>query len=389
MRLFIVDGAKALTKAIRRTFGGHTPIQHCQTAGAADVHQPVDTETRSCARRHNNAGSVAMPNVAPKLLLTVVLLCGAFLTSASAEEWAVPDVDALPMDSFGRTVRTGRDLIVHTAATIGSDAADPAMRFSGNGLECQSCHLNAGTTKFGLPLAGVWGLFPLFIGRENEVRTLEERINGCMERSMNGRALPLGGPQMKAMLTYIRFISAGVPTGHSADGRGAPPLPLPNAPSDPKHGAQVFAATCAVCHQADGQGKRWGPEDAAQRHRYQFPPLWGPDSFNDGAGMARPITAANFVHANMPFGTDYAHPVLSAQDAFDVAVFIDSQPRPHRVGNEQDFPDRALKPVDATYPPFLGPFPPLQHLTGPWQPIQQWMKINAPSLRSELPTPHG
>jgi len=312
--------------------------------------------------------------IAPKLLPIIALICGGLLSGASAAEWAVPNVDALPMDAFGQTVRTGRDLIVHTAATIRPDAPDPAMRFSGNGLECQNCHLDAGTRQFALPLAGVWGVFPLFIGRENEVRSLEERINGCLERSMNGRAMPVGSPQMKAMLTYIRFVSAGVPTGRSADGRGAPPLPLPTAASNPQHGAQVFAATCAVCHQADGQGQRWGPGDAAQRHRYQFPPLWGPDSFNDGAGMARPITAANFIRANMPFGTDYAHPVMSAQDAFDVAVFIASQPRPHRPGNEQDFPDRALKPVDATYPPFLGPFPPSQHLTGPWQPIQQWMK---------------
>ncbi len=214
-----------------------------------------------------------MPHVAPKLLLKIALTCGALLASASAEESAVADVDSLPMDAFGQTVRTGRDLIVHTAATIGPDAADPAMRFSGNGLECQSCHLDAGTRKFGLPLAGVWGVFPLFIGRENEVRTLEERINGCPERSMNGRALPVGSPQMKAILTYIQFISAGVPTGHSAEGRATPPLPLPAAASDPTHGAAVFAAICAVCHQADGQGKRWGPEDAAQRHRYQFPPL--------------------------------------------------------------------------------------------------------------------
>jgi thiosulfate dehydrogenase len=324
-----------------------------------------------------------------RLLVMIALICGNLLTSASAEEWAVPDVDALPMDAFGRTVRVGRDLIVNTAATIGPEASDPAKRFSGNGLECQSCHLDAGTKKFGLPLAGVWGLFPQFISRENEVRTLEDRINGCMERSMNGRMLPPDGPEMKAMLTYIRFISAGFPTGRGAEGRGAPPLPLPTAASDPKHGEAVFAETCAVCHQADGQGKRWGPEDAAQRHRYQFPPLWGPDSYNDGAGMARPITAANFIRANMPFGTDYAHPVLSAQDAFDVAVFVDSHPRPHRLGNERDFPDRALKPADATYPPFLGPFPPLQHLTGPWQPIQQWQKDNAQSLRRNSAAPGG
>src|SRR6201987_1246100 len=154
------------------------------------------------------------------LLLTFALIWGNLLTSASAEEGAVPDVDALPMDAFGRTVRVGRDLIGTTGATIGPEASDPAKRFSGNGLECQSCHLDAGTKKFGLPLAGVWGLFPQFIGRENEVRTLEDRIDGCMERSMNGRALPSDGPEMKAMLTYIRFISAGVPTGRSAEGRG-------------------------------------------------------------------------------------------------------------------------------------------------------------------------
>ncbi len=331
-----------------------------------------------------------MPGVVPILLLTVALLCCGTLPAAASDAWPVPDVDALPMDSFGQTVRAGRDLIVHTAATIGPDAADPAMRFSGNGLECQSCHLNAGSTKFGLPLVGVWGIFPQFIARENEVRTLDERINGCLERSMNGRALPVGSPQMKAMLTYIRFISAGVPTGHSAEGRATPPLPPLTTAADPQHGAAVFAATCAACHQANGQGQRWSGEDAAaQHHRYQFPPLWGPDSFNDGAGMARPITAASFIHANMPLGTDYTHPALSIQDAFDVAVFIDSQQRPHRAGIEQDFPDRSLKPVDATYPPFLGPFPASQHQTGPWAPMQQWMKDNARRLRSDLPTPRG
>ena len=159
--------------------------------------------------------------------------------------------------------------------------------------------------------------------------------------------------------------------------------------SDPKHGAQVFQEVCAVCHQANGQGLRWGPDEAAQRRRYQFPPLWGPDSYNDGAGMARPITAASFIRANMPKGTEYYHAVLSARDAFDVAVFVDSQQRPHREGNERDFPDRALKPADATYPPFLGPFLPAQHLTGPWQPIQQWQKDNAQSLRSGSTLPES
>lgn len=36
-RLFIIDGAKALTKAIRRTFGRHTPIQRCQVHKSRNI----------------------------------------------------------------------------------------------------------------------------------------------------------------------------------------------------------------------------------------------------------------------------------------------------------------------------------------------------------------
>jgi len=298
-------------------------------------------------------------------------------------EWTVPDPDTLPDDARGRTVRLGRDLIVKTSSLIGPDASDPAKRYSGNGLDCQSCHLQAGTQRFGLPLAGVWGVFPTYIARENEIRTLEERINGCMERSMNGRALPVGGPEMKAMLTYIQFISTSEPVGKSLDGRGSPPLPLPQKAGDPVHGHQVFTATCVVCHGADGQGQRLEPAEAKETgRRYRFPPLWGPDSYNDGAGMARGITAAQFVHANMPFGTTSEAPVLSLPDTFDVVAFISGQPRPHKSDLQADFPDRSRKPVDATYPPFIGPFSPDQHRLGPWPPIQAWMKANGAAARS-------
>jgi thiosulfate dehydrogenase len=303
--------------------------------------------------------------------------------AATAPAWTVPDPDTLPDDAFGRTVRHGRDLIVKTSSLIGPDAPDSGMQYGGNGLDCQSCHLQAGTQRFGLPLAGIWGVFPLYIARENEVRTLEERINGCMERSMNGRALPVGGPEMKAMLSYINYISSSERVGKSLDGRGAPPLPLPEKAGDPTHGRQVFTATCAACHGADGQGQRLeAPEAKATGRRYRFPPLWGPDSYNDGAGMARGITAAQFVHANMPFGTTYEAPLLSSADAFDVVAYISEQPRPHKSGLEKDFPDRSRKPVDATYPPFIGPFPPEQHRLGPWTPIQAWIKANGAEARS-------
>lgn len=204
---------------------------------------------------------------------------------------------------------------------------------------------------------------------------------------MNGRSLPEGGPEMKAMLAYIRYISDGVPVGKPALGRGVPALPLPDKASDPRHGAEIFQMQCASCHQSDGQGKRLDAVEATQeRRRFQFPPLWGPESYNDGAGMARSITAASFIRANMPLGADFEHPVLAQQDAFDVAVFVNSQPRPHKAKLGADYPDRALKPADAAYPPFADPFSVEQHRLGPWSPIQQWLTGNANPPRNASDT---
>ena len=138
-----------------------------------------------------------------------------------------------------------------------------------------------------------------------------------------------------------------------------------------------------LSHGADGQGQRLDPADAKQAgRRYRFPPLWGPDSFNDGAGMARAITAAQFVHANMPFGTTFDAPLLSPTDAFDVVAYVSGQPRPHKPGLDADFPDRARKPIDAAYPPYVGPFPPDQHRLGPWPPIHAWIKTNGAAART-------
>jgi thiosulfate dehydrogenase len=103
---------------------------------------------------------------------------------------------------------------------------------------------------------------------------------------------------------------------------------------------------------------------------YLYPPLWGADSFNDGAGMHRIITAANFIRANMPYGTTFERPQLTAEQAFDVAAYINTQARPHRSGLDRDYPDRSRKPVDAPFPPYADHFSQLQHTFGPWGQMQ-------------------
>src|SRR5271155_4054655 len=110
--------------------------------------------------------------------------------------WDIPDVDKLPDDDWGRTVRYGRDLVAKTASLIGPENPDPARRFAGNSLNCQNCHLETGTKKFGLPFVGVCADFPNYRARSGAVGTIEDRIQGCMTRSMNGTPLPADSREM-------------------------------------------------------------------------------------------------------------------------------------------------------------------------------------------------
>jgi len=189
-----------------------------------------------------------------------------------------------------------------------------------------------------------------------------------MTRSLNGRELPLDGPEMRAFVAYMKFLSTGIAVGAATPGRGTAEVPLLDRAADPTHGASVYAQHCAVCHGANGDGKRNGTPGEAKG--YVVPPLWGPDSFNDGAGMARLITITGFVRSNMPHGTTWESPALTIEEAWDVAASVESQPRPHMDGLDRDYPNRAQKPVDAAYGPYSDQFSQDQHRFWPFQPIK-------------------
>ena len=279
-----------------------------------------------------------------------------------------PDLQSVGDDPFGKLVKYGHALVTDTVNQIGPAAKDPASRYSGNGLTCQSCHLQGGSQPYTAPLVGIWGQFPQYRGREGEVGTLEERINGCMERSMNGRALPLDGREMKAFLAYMKWLSTGVPDGAKIIGAGTLPIKEPGRAADLGHGAQVYAKSCASCHGAEGQGQR------RETGGYTFPPLWGSDSYNDGAGMTRILTAAAFAKHAMPLGVTFDLPVLTDEEAYDVAGYMNNQPRPHKADLEKDFPNRLQKPVDTPYGPYVDGFSAQQHKFGPFEPIRAKIK---------------
>jgi thiosulfate dehydrogenase len=287
-------------------------------------------------------------------------------------ELTPPDISALRDEPFAKLVKYGYSLFTDTAREIGPSVPNPAQRFAGNNLTCGNCHLNAGTQPYAMPMIGVWGQFPQYRAREGAVVTIEDRINGCMERSMNGRALPLDSREMKAFSAYIRWLSTGIPDGAKLVGAGTLSIKEPARAADPGRGSQIYAQACAACHGPDGLGQR---ADAGPG--YQFPPLGGADSFNNGAGMARLLTAAAYAMHNMPLGTAYNAPVVSEADAYDVAAYIVSMTRPAKAGLDNDFPIRLQKPIDTPYGPYADGFSLAQHKYGPFDPIRAQVRKSA------------
>lgn len=263
----------------------------------------------------------------------------------------------------------GKRLVSETADLLGPHTASTRMRYSGSGLTCGSCHLGAGLEPGTLSLLSATQHYPRQSPRVGGKTDIEDRVNECMQRSMNGRALPADSPEMIAMASYIRVLGArNAAMGASLLKTSEPPaFKTPNRAADLKAGKQLFDDRCARCHGSDGSGL---PAAADPVHGYVFPPLWGPDSFNDGAGMHRVLTAARFIKARMPLGK----PDLNDEQSFDIAGYINSQPRPHMANLERDYPDRKTKPVDTGYGPYADPFPREQHQFGPFQPIEAYYK---------------
>lgn len=299
--------------------------------------------------------------------LAIVMSWAGGAAAQTLSDWKAPDIDKLADDKYGKMVRQGKTLMEQTYKYLGPEVADPAKRFAGNNLSCVSCHVDAGRRKFGNPWVGTFVSFPQYRGREDAISTTEERINGCFERSMNGRKMPVDSDEMKSMVAYLHFLSSGIPVGAKLEGTGVPRLKLMDRAADPVSGKQVYTTHCLACHGENGQGVRRGK--AGDAEGYQFPPLWGPDSYNTGAGMARGILAAGFIKGNMPSGVTHANMVLTDEQAFDVAAYINSQPRPVKPNLEADFPARKNKPVDAAFPPYTPGFTAEQHKYGPWKPI--------------------
>lgn len=267
------------------------------------------------------------------------------------------------------SVEYGRLLVRDTARHMGPAHEVPSMRFTGTSMDCASCHLDTGTRPGTLSLLQAAQRYPRFSGRDGGEGDLRDRINGCMTRSMNGQELDRESVQIRSIEMYIRQLNAQYAVmGETRRIPDEPPaFSEPDRAADVSAGKLVFEANCVACHGVNGEGLLASTD---RSEGYLFPPLWGPDSFNNGAGMTRILTAARFIKARMPLGK----PDLTNDEAFDVAAYMNSHERPQRHNLEVDYPNLKNKPVDSPYPPYADEFPVKQHRIGPFEPIRNFYR---------------
>lgn len=287
------------------------------------------------------------------------------LKEAVVEYWIAPDVSTIADPVQKEQVEYGKELIAHTSRYLGPQGS--VMQIS-NGMNCQNCHLQAGTAVFGNNYGSVASQYPKFRARSGTKEGIEKRVNDCFERSLNGKALAEDGKEMKAIVAYINFLGSNVAKGEKAAGSGFKDLPYLERAADPVLGKAVYAGKCQSCHQPDGSGVL-NPD----KSEYTFPPLWGKNSYNDGAGLYRISNFAKYVKNNMPMGVTHESTVLTDEEAWDVAAYINSQSRPH-INVPKDWPDKSKKPVDHPFGPYSDSFSEKQHKFGPFKPIVEGQK---------------
>ena len=276
-----------------------------------------------------------------------VILAGPLISSRTTmvTAWEFPrnplTDPGLDDSRLANEIRSGFRIFTNTRAE--------AVRFTSSGMSCNNCHLNGGQREKSLPLVGITGMFPEYNRRSGRLFSLNDRIVDCFLRSQNGTGDPHPGGELPsltarevlAVSAYLTWLSQGFEVGKNPPWRGQNAIPaaklIPIEQLEPAKGEAIFKERCTTCHGADGQGVAIGDKKPG--------PLWGPDSWNDGAGAARVYTLAGIIRYSMP----YLDPgSLSDEEAQQLAAFINSKPRPAYPFKDNDYRTEKL-PVDSVY----------------------------------------
>lgn len=269
------------------------------------------------------------------------------------QPWREPDPARIPTGPEGEQIRWGIALMTDTSQRIGNLAPDPAKRLNWNSLNCIHCHQAGasglpGTKHFAMPLVNAVNDYPRFDPKSGKIISLEQRAMG-----MFGAApvrIKAEMPEFQAIMAYLRWLSQDSVPGHAMEGTGLMPLPTVARAADPARGQKLYAAQCAACHGADATGQR--KPDFAQGGGYVFPPLAGSDTYDNAGHMFAVPLMARYIRASMPKGSSYDKPLLTPEQALDIAAYIndDPMPRNQHPNRKALYPDAALRPQGFAIP---------------------------------------
>ena len=264
----------------------------------------------------------------------------------------------LDQSKLSKEIQWGYRLFTNTPAE--------AERFVPGQMSCNNCHLNAGQRERAMPLVAISGAFPEYNRRAGRLISLNDRIVDCFLRSENatGRVEPNADEhgvatvatdslpnatsrEVLALAAYLAWVSRGYEIGKNPTWRGQNAVPQASLVAvdtiDTAKGEAIYTERCVSCHGAEGQGVFVGDKRPG--------PLWGPGSWNDGAGAARTYTLAGIIRYTMPY-LDPGN--MTDEEALQLAAFITSKPRPAFPFKDRDYKVDPL-PVDAVYYPKRAP----------------------------------
>lgn len=319
----------------------------------------------SCSTGNNSGKETAADSVS-----------AASITDLMTEEkiWIAPDTSTIPEGEEGKMIRYGRTLVIHTSKYFGPNGS---ISKTNNGLNCQNCHLDAGTKPFGNNFGSVASIYPKYLPRAGSVISLTQKINECFLRSLNGTPIDTAGKEMTAYVAYLKWLGKDFRKElklAGADGIHAPSFIYRSA--DPAKGKVEYDLLCARCHGKDGKGqlavdvlkdetKQMGGVATTDDH-YYYPPMWGSGSYNAVATLYRLGKLAGFIKYNMPYPVSHDNHILTDEQAWDIAAYINSQDRPVSDHSRDYAADISKKPYDFPFPPYADQFSQEQHKFGPY-----------------------
>jgi thiosulfate dehydrogenase len=279
--------------------------------------------------------------------------------------WASDDLNEIP-GKTGAAIRYGYELLSETPKYFGPKGKVKTLTKSR--MACRNCHIDVGRNPVGNSWLDSHGAYPQYRAREGMIQTLADRVNACMQFPMQGKPILAESEEMRSILLYMKWIGKGRPSVDKDMDQRLVPLAFLNRAANPSRGKDVYQNYCVSCHGLNGEGKLNDDKIA-----FKYPPLWGNESYIVGSSMSRLSLLARFIKGTMPQNTTKDKPVLSDEDAWDVAAFVNTQKRPSWKF-ASPFKSVEEKPFDYPIGPFADSFKPEQHQLGPFQEILDFWK---------------